>query len=144
MKLVKRAIYKAVVGSLFKGKIAVIYGARQVGKTTLVKEILQEIGDDSVYLNCDESDVREALTDKTSTELMAFIGSRKLVVIDEAQRVENIGLTLKLLVDNFPEMQVIATGSSSFELSGKISICSSVRQISRLRFSPLSTGAASQ
>ncbi|MBP9821669.1 MAG: ATP-binding protein [Candidatus Pacebacteria bacterium] len=121
MELVKRAIYDAVVASLFNGKIAVIYGARQVGKTTLVKEILREFKNDSVYLNCDESDVREALTDKTSTELRSFIGSRKLVVIDEAQRVRNIGLTLKLLVDNFPEMQIIATGSSSFELSGKIS-----------------------
>lgn len=121
MKLVKRAIYNTVVESLFKGKIAVIYGARQVGKTTLVKEILREFKNDSVYLNCDESDVREALTNKTSTELQSFVGSRKLVVIDEAQRVENIGLTLKLLADNFPEMQIIATGSSSFELSGKIS-----------------------
>ncbi len=121
MNLVKRAIYDTVLASLFKGKIVVIYGARQVGKTTLVKEILQKFESDSIYLNCDESDVREALTNKTSTELKAFIGSRKLIVIDEAQRVENIGLTLKLFVDNFPEMQIIATGSSSFELSGKIS-----------------------
>lgn len=120
MKIVKRAIYKAVVESLFKGEIAVIYGARQVGKTTLVREILREFSENSVYFNCDESDIREALTNKTSTELKAFIGNKKLVVIDEAQRVENIGLTLKLLVDTFPEMQVIATGSSSFELSGKI------------------------
>jgi len=121
MKLVKRAIYDTVLASLFKGKIIVIYGARQVGKTTLVKEILRKFESDSIYLNCDESDIREALTNKTSTELKAFIGSRKLVVIDEAQRVENIGLTLKLFVDNFPEIQIIATGSSSFELSGKIS-----------------------
>lgn len=120
MKIVKRAIYDAIMRSLFHGKIIVIYGARQVGKTTLVTQIMRELGDDSTYLNCDESDVREALTDKSSTELKAFIGSKKLVVIDEAQRVKNIGLTLKLIADNFPEMQIIATGSSSFELSGKI------------------------
>ena len=72
MKFVKRTIHDAVVESLFKGKLAVIYGARQVGKTTLVKEILREYGDDSLYLNCDESDVRAALTDKTSTELKSL------------------------------------------------------------------------
>jgi len=119
--MVKRDIYDSVIKSLFKGKIIVIYGARQVGKTTLVKEILREFENESVYLNCDESDVREAFTNKTSTEIKSFIGTQRLVVIDEAQRVENIGLTLKLIADNFPETQVIATGSSSFELSGKIS-----------------------
>ncbi|MHB9011207.1 MAG: ATP-binding protein [Ignavibacteriaceae bacterium] len=84
---------------------------------------MQNITDtnDSLYLNCDEPDVREALTNKTSTELKSFIGSSRLVVIDEAQRIKNIGLTLKLFADNFPVTQIIATGSSSFELSGKIS-----------------------
>lgn len=117
---IKRDIQDAFEKALFKGKLVVLYGARQVGKTTLVKGILEKYPSESVYLNCDESDVRIALTNKTSTELKAFIGSRRLVVIDEAQRVENIGLTLKLIADNFPEAQVIATGSSSFELSGKI------------------------
>jgi len=116
-----RRIQADVEKTLFQGKIVVLYGARQVGKTTLVKKIMEKYGDDSLYLNCDEPDIRSALTDKTSTELMSFIGSRRLVVIDEAQRVKNIGLTLKLIADNFPKMQVIATGSSSFELSGKIS-----------------------
>jgi hypothetical protein len=118
--LVKRAIQDDMEKVLFQGKIVVLYGARQVGKTTLVKKIMETYSNDCFYLNCDELDVRNALTDKTSTELKSFIGSRRLVVIDEAQRVKNIGLTLKLIVDNFPEMQVIATGSSSFELSGKI------------------------
>ena len=119
--LVDRIIKKLIEEKLFKGKIIIIYGARQVGKTTLVKEIQNTQKADSVYLNCDEPDVRLALTDKTSTELKAYIGSRRLVVIDEAQRVSNIGLTLKLINDNFPEIQVIATGSSSFDLSNKIS-----------------------
>ncbi|MFA5184149.1 MAG: ATP-binding protein [Patescibacteria group bacterium] len=118
---VTRMIQGDIEQALFKGKIVVLYGARQVGKTTLVKAILAKHSDDSLYLNCDEPDIREALTDKTSTELKSFIGARRLVVLDEAQRVKNIGLTLKLLADNFPAMQVIATGSSSFELSGKIS-----------------------
>jgi hypothetical protein len=117
---IARNIQRDVEKALFKGKIVVIYGARQVGKTTLVKEIMLNYSEKSLYLNCDELDVREALTDKTSTELKSFIGSCQLLIIDEAQRVKNIGLTLKLLVDNFPTIQVIATGSSSFELSNKI------------------------
>lgn len=118
--IIIRDIQKDVERALFKGKAVIIYGARQVGKTTLAKAILSNYKNDSFYLNCDEPDVREALTNKTSTELKSFIGNRRLVVIDEAQRVQNIGLTLKLLVDNFPETQIIATGSSSFELSGRI------------------------
>lgn len=118
--IIIRQIQKDIEKALFKGKIVVLYGARQVGKTTLVKKIIEQHESDSLYLNCDEPDVRSALTDKTSTELLSFIGSRRLVVIDEAQRVKNIGLTLKLIADNFPKIQIIATGSSSFELSGKI------------------------
>ncbi|MEI6597205.1 MAG: AAA family ATPase, partial [bacterium] len=114
---VKRTIQVKIEKDLFKGKIAIIYGARQVGKTTLAKEIQKKYAEDSFYLNCDEPDIRDALTNKTSTELKSFLGNKKLVIIDEAQRVENIGLTLKLLADNFPETQILATGSSSFDLS---------------------------
>jgi uncharacterized protein len=115
-----RAVLPAVEAALFKGKVIVIYGARQVGKTTLCRAILRDHPENAIYLNCDEPDIRSALTERTSTELRALIGSKTLVVIDEAQRVRNIGLTLKLLVDNFPGIQVIATGSSSFALSNEI------------------------
>ena len=117
---IKRIIQQNIENGLFKGKIAIVYGARQVGKTTMVKEIQKKYPDQSVYYNCDESDIRNAFTNKTSTELKAFIGNKRLVIIDEAQRVENIGLTLKLIADNFPSTQIIATGSSSFDLSNKI------------------------
>lgn len=86
----------------------------------MVKEILNKHKEGSVYYNCDEPDIRSAFTDKTSTELKSYIGNRKLVVLDEAQRIKNIGLTLKLLVDTYPDIQVIATGSSSFDLSNVI------------------------
>lgn len=114
-----RLLEKRIKNHLFKGKAVIIYGARRVGKTTLVKKIQLEY-DDSFYLNCDEPDIRLALTDKTSTELLNYIGNKELVIIDEAQRIRNIGLTLKLLVDNAPNLQVIATGSSSFDLSNRI------------------------
>lgn len=105
---------------MFQGMAIVVYGARRVGKTVLVKNILADYGDDGIYLNCDQPDIASALANKTSTELYEFVQRKKLVVMDEAQRVENIGLTIKLLVEAYPDMQVIATGSSSFELANKI------------------------
>ncbi len=120
--LIKRNIQEKIEEKLFtKGKIIIIYGARQVGKTTLVKQILNNHKNKkTIYLNCDEPTDRMALTNKTSTELKSFLGDNQLVVIDEAQRTENIGITLKLIVDNYPEIQIIATGSSSFDLANKI------------------------
>lgn len=120
MSQYRRILQSAIEAALFKGKLIILYGARQVGKTTLVREILRQHPSPSLYMNCDEPDIREALTERTSTQLGSLIGARRLVVIDEAQRVRDIGLTLKLLVDNFPDLQIIATGSSSFELSNRI------------------------
>jgi predicted AAA+ superfamily ATPase len=118
--VINRAIQPRIEDKLFQGKIIVIYGARRVGKTTLVKKILSEHSQSSVYFNCDEPDIREAFSNKTSTELKLTMGNNKLVILDEAQRVKNIGITLKLLVDTYPQIQVIATGSSSFDLSNEI------------------------
>lgn len=117
---IKRDISKYIEQDLFKGKIIIIYWPRQVWKTTLSLEFLKKYSDNSSYYNCDEPDIRDAFTWKTSTWLKSFIWNKDFIVIDEAQRVENIWLTLKLLIDNFPMMQIIATGSSSFELANKI------------------------
>lgn len=116
--MISRIIYSSVCSRLYQGKAILIYGARQTGKTTLVKAILDQYP--GIYFNADEPDVRLRFANRSSSELKALIGSHTLVVLDEAQRVENIGLTLKLLVDNFPQVQVIATGSSSFELADRI------------------------
>jgi len=119
--VIKRIIQERIEASLFKGKAIIIYGARQVGKTTLIQAIQKNFPEaDSIYINCDEPDLRAILTDVTSTALREIIGNKKLVFIDEAQRVKNMGLTLKLLVDNFPDRQVVATGSSSLDLSNEI------------------------
>ncbi len=82
--------------------------------------MIREKHQDSAYLNCDEIDVRQQLSNKTSTELATLIARHKLVIIDEAHRVENIGIALKLMVDRFKDTQIIATGSSAFELSDNI------------------------
>ncbi len=97
--IVERTIYKRIKQYLFKGKIVAIYGARQIGKTTLVKELIKKFPEDAIYLNCDEPDVRDFLSSKTSTELKFILGNKRLVVIDEAHRVKEIGLRfLKRLI----------------------------------------------
>ncbi|MCC6323379.1 ATP-binding protein [Candidatus Nomurabacteria bacterium] len=106
---------------LFLGKAIIVYGPRQVGKTTLLKSLISKLPGKRVsFLSCDEPQNRNALSGKSSIELRSYIGDVDIVVIDEAQLVENIGLTIKLLVDNYPKLQVIATGSSSFDLANKI------------------------
>jgi hypothetical protein len=118
--IIKRTIQEQMEKDLFKGKILVLYGARQVGKTTLVKEILKNYPENSVYLTADDPQVRNAFTDVSIKELETTLAGRRLIVLDEAQRIKNIGITLKLAVDTFPNTQIIATGSSSFDLSNQI------------------------
>lgn len=118
--MIQRIIESAIQEKLFKGKAIIISGPRQVGKTTLLKKLSQLNPVKSLWLNCDEPDIRLLLEEVTSTALKALIGEHKMVFIDEAQRVKNIGITLKLLVDNLPEVQVIATGSSALELANNI------------------------
>ncbi len=118
--MIERDIEAQITDRLFKGKAILIFGSRQVGKTTLLKKIVQEQSLKTLWLSGDEPDVRESLTNITSTQFKGIIGQAKIVVIDEAQRIENIGLTIKLATDNFPEIQIIATGSSAFELANKI------------------------
>jgi hypothetical protein len=118
--MVKRAIDQQIISNLFKGKAIIITGPGQVGKTTLLHAITKEAAEQSLYLNCDEPDIRPMLENASSTTLAALVGNNSLILIDEAQRVKNIGLTLKLLVDNFKDKQIIATGSSALELANEI------------------------
>jgi hypothetical protein len=118
--MIRRDLVKLIKKYLFKGKVIQINGARQVGKSTLVNDLIDEYSDDVIWLNGDESDVRQLLTDTTTAVLKSIIGNKKIIVIDEAQRIENIGLTLKLMADNLKSVQVIATGSSAFELANRI------------------------
>ena len=105
---------------LFKHKSLLIYGARQVGKTTLVHSLIREFEGQTLFLNGDDADVRDILSEVSSTRLKPIIGRHKIVVINEAQRIPETGLVLKIIHDNFPDIQLIATGSSAFELANKI------------------------
>lgn len=118
---IKRTIQKNIENNLFEGKIIVIYGARQVGKTTLLKNLQKKYSDkEQLYFNCDEPDIRSLFINISSTELQSKFGKAEIIFIDEAQRVKNIGLTLKLAIDSMPEKQFIVTGSSSFDLANEI------------------------
>ncbi|MBI3559461.1 ATP-binding protein [Candidatus Gottesmanbacteria bacterium] len=119
---ISRTIEPEIKKWLFRGKVVVIYGARQTGKSTLVKKILQEYPHESKYLNGDEKDTQKLFENAgDAVTLKEIVGNEKIVVIDEAQQIEDIGLKLKILVDNFPETQIIATGSSSFDLANRLS-----------------------
>jgi predicted AAA+ superfamily ATPase len=117
--LIQRYLTDKVKATLQQGDVAIIYGARQTGKTTLAQSILADY-EGGLYLNCDEPDVRARLTEKTSTELKALFGNVQLVVIDEAQRIKDIGLTAKLIHDTFPEIKLLLTGSSSIDLANTV------------------------
>jgi predicted AAA+ superfamily ATPase len=120
MNAIERTIKKQLQEQFFKGKVILLIGARQTGKTTLLKEIIAGYQQNSTWLNADEGDVRTQLQNSnTSTQLKQLFGNASLIVIDEAQQIENIGLKLKLIIDTYPELQVIATGSSAFELLQK-------------------------
>lgn len=121
---VVREIQKLIEGNLFPGgekqPAIVIYGARQVGKTTLVKQILAAHPEKALYFNCDYMDVQQQFSWENIGSIGSLIKDTKLLILDEAQRITNIGLILKILVDEYPLVQVIATGSSSFELANLI------------------------
>jgi predicted AAA+ superfamily ATPase len=97
--MINRQLIAKVREMLFKGKAIIITGPRQVGKTTLLKKISSELQPQPLFLNCDETDVRQILTDTTSSQLRRLVGNYRVVIIDEGQRVKNIGLTLKLFTD---------------------------------------------
>jgi len=118
--MINRIIETELLKRIHQGKLLLVVGPRQVGKTTLMRQILKKLDMQFLWLNCDNPDDRLSLQEATMTSLQSLIGDRKLLFIDEAQRVQNIGLTLKLLTDNFPEVQVIASGSSALDLANTI------------------------
>ena len=118
--MITRSIQKKIEQKLFRGKAIVVVGARQVGKTTLFNEILRSRTEKTLRLNLDEADARELLTNPTMAELRQLIADNQILMVDEAQRATDMGLTLKRIQDNFPHIQLMVTGSSSLDLRSSI------------------------
>ncbi|MBQ6069118.1 MAG: ATP-binding protein [Bacteroidales bacterium] len=118
--MIERLLRDLIENRLYRNRAIIVVGPRQVGKTTLLRMLVADTQRKVLMWNCDEPDVRRKLSGPTSTELRAEIGDADLLLIDEAQRVKNIGITLKLMIDNFPEKQLVVTGSSAIELSNSI------------------------
>jgi len=119
--LISRSIASQVREGLEPGKIVVIYGPRQVGKTTLVKQLLSDFTQkESLFINADQLKYRQLLESQDLQTLAGLMKGYRLVVIDEAQRVKDIGINLKIMADNFTETKFIVTGSASLDLANKI------------------------
>ncbi len=116
----KRKIESKILERLFKNRAILIFGPRQAGKTTLCKEIIRSFGTRAGYFNCELATVRKNFVLGEPDLLMDLVGDKELVVLDEAQTIENIGAILKIFIDTYPKVQIIATGSSSFDLANKI------------------------
>lgn len=117
--MINRTIETKVLSELGNKKAITIMGPRQVGKSTLLETLFKD-QNQTLWMNGDDIDVQDLFQQMTSTRLKTLLGNCKLLIIDEAQRIPDIGLRLKLITDQIKDVQVIATGSSSFELASKV------------------------
>lgn len=113
-----RQLQKNIEKRLDSSKAIIMLGPRQVGKTTLIKSIIKD--KTFLFLDGDDPTVRKTLADINTEQLRSLLGNQTLLYIDEAQRIDNIGLTLKIIIDQLKNVQVLVTGSSAFELNNQI------------------------
>ncbi len=114
----RRIIENIVSKKVGKGKAIIIVGARQVGKTTLIKDLLKE--KEYLFLDADDPSTRKLLTNPNTEQIRSILGKDKIVFIDEAQRIKGIGITLKIITDQFSNVQLFVSGSSSFDLGNQL------------------------
>ena len=100
------------------GKAIVLVGARQVGKTTLIRSVLKGI--DFLFLDADDPTIRSILTNPNTEQIRTILSDNKIVFLDQAQRISGIGLTLKIITDQFKDVQLFVSGSSSFDLGNAL------------------------
>lgn len=118
-KMYSRTLQKQIDRWINKREVIVVYGARQVGKTTLLKVILSK-EKSSLILNCELPSVATLLENRDIVAIRQLFGTHRVVGLDEAQKVRDIGKTLKLIYDELPEYKIITTGSSSFDMANKL------------------------
>lgn len=117
--MVTRKINQIITDQLDSSKAIILIGCRQVGKTTILKEMFPENGSNFWFYG-DDVDTQLLFSDMTSPKLRSIIGNKKTIVIDEAQRIPDIGLRMKIITDQMPDIRLLATGSSSFELANRL------------------------
>lgn len=117
--MINRFLQPQLESLLGSHKAIILMGARQVGKSTLLQLLLGQ-KQDVLWLNGDNNDVQTLFTAISAERIHSLMGTKRILVINEAQRIPNIGVQLKIIIDQLPEVQVIATGSSSFELASKV------------------------
>ncbi|HQL69498.1 MAG TPA: ATP-binding protein [Bacteroidales bacterium] len=115
--MIERSLEANIRKALFKGKAIVLLGPRQSGKTTLVKKIVNDFEDRAITLDADDPTVQQLLIRPNTMQLKQIIGNKSVVFIDEAQRIKDIGITSKIIVDQFSGLQLILSGSSAFDLN---------------------------
>jgi predicted AAA+ superfamily ATPase len=115
--ILERAIDNQIYSSLVPNKVVVLLGPRRVGKTVLINQIVGKISEPYILLNGENADVRKQLAYRSTQNYLNFLGSKRLLIIDEAQKIPEVGAILKLMVDEIPGLKVLATGSSAFDLN---------------------------
>lgn len=118
--MIIRKLQQTIERRMFCGKAIIVTGARQVGKSTLLRQVTAGRKEKTLMLNCDEPEVQALLTQANSDRLRQLIADSRIVVVDEAQRVPQIGMTLKRIADGMPDVQLLVTGSSAFELHDRL------------------------
>ena len=121
MKMIERAIYREFQGQIKPGRVLILLGARRVGKTHLLKQIASKLPEAQIlFLNGEDQRTIDRMAERSVENFKLLLGSAKFLFIDEAQNIPDIGGKLKLLVDEMPDVHVIVTGSSMFELNNKL------------------------
>ena len=115
----QRILAKILIDKLFKGKVIVLIGPRQTGKTTLIKSVLKKSGK-YLFLNGDDQSIRQTMEKANTEQLKKIVANHKVVFIDEAQRINGIGLASKIIHDQFEGVQLVLSGSSALDLNNAI------------------------
>ena len=121
MEIITRAVFNDLKAKLKPGKVLILLGARRVGKSHLLKQVISDLDPNQLLvLNGEDQTTIDRMSIRSVENFKLLLGNAKFLIIDEAQNVPDIGLKLKLLVDEIPTIHVIVTGSSMFELSNKL------------------------